>query len=70
MVSTKNQNKMPNAKATMYLTGTFLLAQLITNKPKKVGRIVEASQVRKLSANPIMAVSSEGESFEDCGLTF
>ena len=61
---------MPNAKATMYLKGTFLLAHVIADKPAKVGRIVDTSQVRKLSANPIMAVSSEGESFEDCGLTF
>jgi len=61
---------MPNAKATMYLAGTFLLAHVIIDKPTNVGRIVETSQVRKLSANPIMAVRSEGESFEDCGLTF
>jgi hypothetical protein len=69
-VSTKNQNKMPNAKATMYLAGTFLLAHVITDRPTKVGRSVETSHVRKLSANPIMAVSSKGESFEDYGLTF
>jgi len=70
IVSTKNQNKMPNAKATMYLAETFLLAHVITDKPTKVGRIVDKSQVRKLSANPIMAVSAEGESFEGCGLIF
>src|SRR3989442_2931368 len=60
IVSTKNQNKIPNAKATMYLTGTLLLAQVITNNPAKAGRSVRPTHAAKLSENPIMAETSLG----------
>ncbi len=54
----------------MYNTGIFLPTQVITNNPPKAGKRVDATQVRTLSANPIIAVRSKTESFEDCGLTY
>src|SRR5258708_12814383 len=60
---------MANSKATTNLEGIFLPTQVMTSNPAKAGRRVEASQMRKLVANPIMAIRHETERFEAYGST-
>src|SRR5436853_1186337 len=55
IVSTKNQRKMPTAKAARCFAFKTFPVKTIMNSPTKAGMRVAAVHVRKLSRNPIKA---------------